>query len=214
MKKTLSILFITASFFAFAQPKGKTARMAPTVVKGYYIGQKGDTVRGEIQNNPESEIEFYQGFMFKKPGAGKLAKIDTKKAKGYGFEGRHFIMVPYDSEKNVYIEYLVNGRLKFYEYKFPDHKNGQDIINSSYYIQDSQADDKESELRELKPISTNFYKKDLKPYMKAQPMTWNDLDKFNFVKDKVVAAINEFNKFYEAGPASEEGEEENSNRND
>jgi hypothetical protein len=205
MKKLICILFVAGALSGFAQPGGgKPQKMAPTVVPGYYLGQKGDTIRGEIQNNPENETELYKGFMFKLKGAGKLARIDTKKAKGFGFEGRHFTLVPYDAETSVYIERLVNGRLKFYEYKFPDKKDGKDIIGASYYIQDTGADDKEAELRELKPISTNFYKKDLKPYMHLQPMTWNDLDKFNFVKDKVVSAIKEFNKFYEAQPVGKD----------
>ena len=71
------------------------------------------------------------------------------------------------------------------------------VCGSKYFIQDSQADEKDKDLRELKAISTKFYKKDLKPYMKEQPITWTDLDKFTFNKEAVVNAIKEFNKYYE-----------------
>ena len=197
MRKFLSILLIASVTGAFAQPKGKEAKMAAQLTSGYYLNMKGDSIKGEIQTNPEDETLFYQGFSFKPKGAGKVAPMSSKKAKGYGFEGRHFILVPYDSEKEVYIELLVNGRLKFFEYKFHDTKDGEPIIASSYYIQDTRAEEKDAELKELKPISTKFYKKDLKPYMKDQPITWTDLDKFTFNKTTVVNALIEFNKYYE-----------------
>ncbi|MBK9283919.1 MAG: hypothetical protein IPM51_06310 [Sphingobacteriaceae bacterium] len=204
-KSILAFLIVATAISSYAQPRGKKPVMAPILADGYYIGNKGDTVKGEIQTNPDDELDLYKSIMFKKKGPGKLAVVDSRKAKGYGFSGRHFTMVPYDSESNVYIERLVDGRLKFYEFRYPDKKNGEEIISASYYVQDSGADDKEAELRELKPLNNNFYKKELKPYMKAQPMTWNDLDKFTFVRAQVVNAIKEFNKFYETtAPAAED----------
>lgn len=197
MKNILSILFVAGTLGVFAQPKGKAPHMAPIMTKGYYLTMKGDSVRGEIQTNPDDPTGFYTGFNFRVGDKGKVAPISSKKAKGYGFDGRHFTLVPYDAETSVYIEQLASGRLKFFEYKFHDKKDGEAIIASSYYIQDTKAEEKDAELKELKPISTKFYKKDLKPYMKDQAMTWTDLDKFVFNKDAVVRAINEFNKFYE-----------------
>jgi hypothetical protein len=66
-----------------------------------------------------------------------------------------------------------------------------------YFAQDTRAEGPESaELKEVRKISTKFYKRDLKPYMKDQPMLWTDLDKFTFEKNAVVNSVNEFNKFY------------------
>jgi len=197
MKKLISIFLIGFSVTAFAQPKGKAPKMAPVMVKGYYLNLKGDTVRGEIQSNPDDPTDFYKGFNFRIGSVGKVAPISTKKAKAYGFENRHFVLVPYDAELDVYIETLAKGRLNFYEYRFNDKKDGEPTVTSSYYIQDTRAEEKDAALKELKMISTKFYKKDLKPYMKDQAMTWNDLDKFVFDKPTVTKAIMEFNKFYE-----------------
>ncbi|MCW3077527.1 MAG: hypothetical protein JWO32_2136 [Bacteroidetes bacterium] len=199
MKKFLAILLVTFTFAATAQPvkKGKDPSMAAVTTKGYYLNLKGDTVKGEVQTNLESEIAFYQGFNFKAPGSTKVTPVSPKKVKGYGFNDRHFVLVPYDAQSQVYIEQLVNGRLKFYEYKYNDTKEGRPVISSMYYIQDSKAEEKDKEMAELKPISIKFYKKDLKPYMKDQPVTWNDLDKFTFNKEAVINALKEFNKYYE-----------------
>ena len=197
MKNFLSLILFGASLTAFAQPSTKAPHMAPIMTKGYFLNLKGDTVRGEIQTNPDNPTDFYNGFNYRPNEKGKIAAISSKKAKGYGFDGRHFIMVPFDQTKDVYIETLVKGRLNFYEYKFNDTKDGEPTITCNYYVQDNGAEEKDAELKELKPISTKFYKKELKPYMKAQPSTWADFDKFVFNKPVVVKALQDFNKFYE-----------------
>ncbi len=197
MKKLFSVILIGATSFAFAQPgkKGKEPSMAPSLYKGYYCNLKGDTVRGEVAVSNESPYDIYKGFSFK-VGAGKITPITSKKAKSYGFNGRHFTVIPFDNGE-IYIEYLAKGRLNFMEYKYPDTKAGEPVTESTYFIQDTRPDEKNAELKELKQISQKFYKKDIKPYMKDQIVTWNDLDKFSFNKEAIVNAIKEFNKFYE-----------------
>ena len=197
MKNLFHIILFSLSASIVAQPNTKAAHMLPIMAKGYYLTIKGDTVKGEIQTNPENPTDIYNGFNFRVNDKAKLAAISSKKAKGYGFEGRHFIMVPFDQTKDVYIETLVHGRINFYEYRFNDTKDGEPTITSNYYVQDTGAEEKDAELKELKPINTKFYKKELKPYMKAQPSTWTDFDKFVFSKPVVVKAMQDFNKYYE-----------------
>ena len=67
---------------------------------------------------------------------------------------------------------------------------------STYFAQDTRAEGADIGLKEINKISTKFYKKDLKNYMKDQPMIWTDLDKFTFNKQNVTNAVNEFNKYY------------------
>src|SRR6218665_253679 len=179
MKKILSIILAAAAFTAYSQPN-KAAKMAPMLVPGYYTTAKGDTVRGEVQENPDDpEVAFYNGFMLRRAKGGKPMLVDAKKARSYGFNGRHFAVIPYNNG-DIYAEYVVRGRLVFMKYRMHDRAEGENIITNVYFIQDSKADDAEKELRELKQISTKFYKRDLKPYMKQQPMIWSDMDKFTF----------------------------------
>ncbi len=194
MKKLLSMMLVTGAFAAYSQPK-KAPKMAAVLVPGYYVTAKGDTVKGEIQTNPDDVTSFYHTFNFKPAGKGKPAPVDAKKARYYGFEGRNFAVIPYENG-DIYAEYLVRGRLVFMEYLMPAREAGEDIIASVYFVQDSKADDSEKELRELKQISQKFYKRDLKPYMKAQPMIWSDMDKFTFEEKAVIKALKEFNGYY------------------
>jgi len=195
MKKLFSILSIGLALSAVSQPK-KAAKMAPMFSSGYYVAMKGDTVKGDIQLNPDDETDFYHGFNFRGARGGKPALIGSKKAKAYGFDGKDFAVIPYEAG-DIYAQYLTKGRLNFMEYKLHEKVDAVDAIVSVYFIQDTQADDSEKELRDLKQISQKFYKRDLKPYLKAQPISWNELDKFTFDKNITTAAVKDFNKYYE-----------------
>lgn len=194
MKKLLSFIFLAAGLTAVAQPK-KAPKMAPVLTPGYYVGSKNDTVRGEVQTNPEDETEFYTKFSFRPAKGGKVMPVDSKKAKAYGFDNKHFVLIPYDGG-NVYVERLAEGRINFFEYRFNGKIDGYPGIESVYFAQDTRAEGEDIKLKEIQKISTKFYKKDLKPFMKDQPMIWSDLDKFTFNKQTVTNAINEFNKYY------------------
>lgn len=195
MKQFLAFILISSCLGVLAQPK-KAPKMAPVLAEdGYYVTSKNDTVRGAIQTNPDDPTEFYSKFNFRPSKGGKIAAIDTKKAKAYGFEGRHFVMAPYDGG-NIYLERLAEGRLNFFEYRFNGKIDGYPGVESVYFAQDTRAEGEDIKLREIQKISTKFYKKDLKPFMKDQPMIWSDFDKFTFNKEQVVNGINEFNKYY------------------
>lgn len=194
MKKLLLLILIGTGLGLAAQPK-KGPKMAPIVAEGYYVNSKNDTVRGEVQTNPDDETDFYHKFGFKPAKGGKLMPVDAKKAKAYGFDGRHFVALAYSGD-NVYVERLAEGRLNFFEYRFHGKIDGLPAIESSYFAQDTRAEGSDSGLKEISKISNKFYKKDLKPYMKDQLMIWTDLDKFTFDRNAVVNAIVEFNKFY------------------
>ncbi len=194
MKKLLSFVFLAAGLTAAAQPK-KAPKMAPILEQGYYVGSKNDTVRGEVQTNPDDETDFYTKFNFRPAKGGKVMPVDSKKAKAYGFGDKHFILIPYDGG-NVYVERLAQGRLNFFEYRFNGKIDGNPGIESVYFAQDTRAEGEDVKLKEIQKISTKFYKRDLKDFMKDQPMIWSDFDKFTFNKQTVVNAVNEFNKYY------------------
>lgn len=194
MKKLLCLLFITGATIMVAQPK-KDPKMAATTTPGYYVVAKGDTVKGEVRNNPDDPTEFYASFTFKPSKGGKLMPVSAKKAKAYGFGSKNFVQI-LDNGTEIYVEVLARGRLNFYEFLYNGKIDGLPAIEAAYFIQDNMAEGEDVNLKELKKINNKFYKKELKPYMKEQPMLWADLDKFIFNKQNVTNAILEFNKFY------------------
>lgn len=180
---------------AIRAQRNKMPKMAPVYEKGYYISQRGDTVRGDIQVNPEDETEFHRQFSFRAKGQTKPRAYNAQRSKGYGYGSKHYVLHVIDGEK-LFLRRLAKGRLSFFEYRFHGKKNGYDAIDAVYYIRDNGAEGEDLGLRELKEISGQFYKRQLKPYMKDQLILWDDLDKFDFDRKKVIEAIREFNRYY------------------
>ncbi|MBL7930560.1 MAG: hypothetical protein JNL60_01575 [Bacteroidia bacterium] len=195
--RTVMLLFLGLTTLSlFSQPNRKP-KMAAVFAPGYYINLKNDTVKCQIQINPEDPTEFYRQFAFiagktKRPKVMKVAQI-----RAYGFDGRDFVRIN-DGSQKLYAERLTMGRLRFYEYQHNGKINGYPAIESEYFIRDTFAEGEKSALGEPAKVSHKFYKKALKPYFQDQPMLWSDLDKYDFNKDKVVQTINEFNQFYAA----------------
>ena len=121
--------------------------------------------------------------------------VSSKKARAYGFGNRHFV-AHNEAGTDIYLERLVEGRINLFKRRFNGKVDGYPGVETEYYIQDTRAEAGDADLREIKKISTKFYKRDLKNYLKDQPMIWSDLDKFNFDENKLIAALNEFNNYY------------------
>ncbi|MCX8080065.1 MAG: hypothetical protein N3F09_02380 [Bacteroidia bacterium] len=188
MKKMLFLTLMVA--FVYGQPEKGAPKMVADFLPGYYVPLKGDTVKGEIQINLENPAMAYQSFSFRtKPGA-KANNFTTKKAKAYGFGNQHYTLVSFDPQTQVFMRVWARGRLMFYEYMEEGAKE------PVFFIQEPASEDPEK--KELKKLSKLHYKRELKPYMKDQPMIWNDLDKFNFVPEKIAKSIQEFNSMYAA----------------
>jgi hypothetical protein len=111
--KTMTLLLTLLSFTVLAQKKAP--KMAPLFDKGYYVSLRGDTVLGSIQTNPPDKTKYYSEFFFKPLKGGKARLFNTKRAKAYGFNDRHFVSVPYDDRK-LFMERLASGRLVVLEY--------------------------------------------------------------------------------------------------
>lgn len=183
-------LFLLPCMVAIGQPGKGTPKMVADFSPGYYVPLKGDTVKGEIQQNLENPAANFQSFNFRaKPGT-KANNFTPKKAKAYGFGNQHYTLVNLDPQTQVFMRVWARGRLMFYEYMEEGAKE------SVFFIQEPASEDPEK--KELKKLSKLHYKRELKPYMKDQSMIWDELDKFNFVPEKIAKTIQDFNGMYAA----------------
>lgn len=194
MKKLFIALFIITSVALFAQPakKGKEMKITPSYSPGYYLNLKGDTVKGEIQNNMDRESDYSNSFFFKNKGGTKGMEINSKKAKAYGFDGKNYTTLKMD-DKDVYIKYLEQGRLNLFEYKY----FSGDAVLAVYFIVDSRAgEDDKTGVNQLIQLNEKSFKKQLKPYFKDQPIVLEPVDKWVFKIDEIRKAVSEFNAMY------------------
>jgi hypothetical protein len=198
MKKLFVAIFTIASISLFAQPgkKGKEMKMAPIYSKGYYLNNKNDTVRGEVQNNMDKESDFYNSFMYRPKAGAKGVVMTSKKAKGYGFDDNHFTVLKMD-DKDVYIKYLEQGRLNLMEYKYPGNGDDEGKYLSIYFIVDTRATPEDKgDLHLLTQLNEKSHKKILKPFFKDQPIILEQVDKWFFKIEEVRKAVSEFNALY------------------
>lgn len=195
MKNLFTAVFALATIGLIAQPakKGKEMRIAPSFLPGYYLNLKGDTVKGEVQSNMDKESDYANSFFFKTKGGTKGMEINSKKAKGYGFDDKHYTTLKMD-DKDVYIKYLEKGRLNLFEYDY-DTSEG---VKAVYLIVDSRAgEDDKLGTNILTQLDEKSFKKQLKPFFKDQPMLLEPVDKWFLKIEEIRKAVSEFNNMYQ-----------------
>jgi hypothetical protein len=179
---------------AFSQGR-KPAVMAPVYDDGYFVTLMNDTVAARIQTNTGSEADFYNSFYYTSSKVRKPRLMTAQKVKAYGFGGRSFVVMEVSGEKR-FVERLVTGRLRLYEFRYAGRADGNHAILSDYYVKDTYAEGEDKDLSRPRRMSGKFYKRFLKPYMKDQPVIWGSLDKFTFDRNSLIAALREFNSYY------------------
>jgi hypothetical protein len=67
-------------------------------------------------------------------------------------------------------------------------------VESTYFVRDTWETAKNTDLNR---INNRYYKKSLKPLMQdEQPAVWESIDKFNFSRQNMLRAVNDFNAHY------------------
>lgn len=193
MKNFFLFALVFASVLLVAQPsKNKGMSMAPTFAPGYYVSLKGDTVKGEIRNNMDNQSDYAKSFFFRKTPKSKAMELNSKKAKGYGFDDKHFSSLKMD-DKDVYIQYMEQGRLNLFEFSY----EAKDGPKSVYLIVDTRATEEDKTgTHFMIQLDEKQFKKQLKPYFKDQPMLLEQVDKWVLNIEEIRKAVKEFNAMY------------------
>jgi len=193
MKNLFLSVLTFATIGVIAQPsKNKGMSIAPTFGPGYYVSLKGDTVKGEVRNNMDNESDYANSFWFRKNEKSKAMELNSKKAKGYGVDDKHFSSLKMD-DKDVYIKYLEQGRLNLFEYTYMT-KDGSKAV---YLIVDTRATEEDKTgTHFMIQLDEKQFKKQLKPYFKDQPIVLEQVDKWFLKIDEIRKAVKEFNGMY------------------
>ena len=74
-----------------------------TFQPGYIIELDGDTIQGLLKDrSPEPFVSLYNKVRFKKEGKGRTFRYSPDDILGYGFQGEHFISMPFREESNFF----------------------------------------------------------------------------------------------------------------
>ncbi len=156
-----------------------------TMVKGYIINEKGDTLKGEIKINTKKEHEAYNKVFFK-DATGAQKNYKPEKARGYGYEGKRFISIEWAGEFNFYL-LLAEGNINFYKVMAETVRMNESVYEEEYFVK------KEGD-KEISAIKKSKFKKLLTDLMKDEPeiaASYGDEKEFN--AEKACEVIRQYN---------------------
>jgi hypothetical protein len=165
---------------------GLNARSQSTMVKGYVVTDKGDTLKGEVKINPKKEIDNYNKVTFKdESGMQKIYK--PKKTLGYGFNDEHYIAMDSQDDEKKFYKVLATGDINFYKYGFEFMRMNAVNFEVEYYV--SKAGTKELIL-----IKESKFKKQIADLMEDNAElvdAYGDEKKFDY--EKALETITSYN---------------------
>lgn len=178
----LAALLIVFSFCAKAQ---KTPAPKIVFLPGYIVTDKGDTLKGEVKYNPKKEQDCYSKVFFK-DNTGVQKNYKPKKAKSYGFDGKHFTAMEFENEMKYY-QVLASGEINLYKMMYEMISMNQPVIGAVYFI--SHKDDKN-----VKELKESKFKKQMGEWMKDNTEFLNNYDDDkDFNADSAIEVIKQYN---------------------
>lgn len=158
-----------------------------SMVKGYIVTAKGDTLKGEARINPKKEIDNYYKVSFKdETGIQKIYK--PNKILAYGYDNEHFRAMDSQDEKSFY-KVLASGGISLFRLDYETMRMNALVVETEYYI--SVAGDKDLIL-----VKESRFKKQAAELMKDNPdfiNTYGDEKKLNC--EKAVEVITQYNSW-------------------
>ena len=175
-------IFLMATLVVFLS---HTSNSQITFVKGYLIGEKGDTLQGEVKINPKKEHDNCNKVMFK-DASGVQKNYKPNKVKGYGYDNNHFVSKDHNEEAKFF-KRMTNGSIILYKAAFEVVVMNETSFDFEYYLF-KEGDKKLTEVKEGK------FKKQLQEWMKDNTEFANDYeDQKKLNAESAVDIINNYN---------------------
>ncbi len=156
-------------------------------VKGYLVGEKGDTIKGEVKINPKKEQDYYSKVMFK-DASGVQKNYKPNKVKAYGFDNNHFVSIGQGDEVKFF-KRMTNGYILLYKEAFEVVVMNETSFDYDYFLF-KEGDKKMTEVKEGK------FKKQLQDWMKDNAEFAEDYkDEKKLNAESAVEVINKYNEW-------------------
>lgn len=156
-----------------------------TFVKGYLVGEKGDTMQGEVKINPKKEHDNYNKVFFK-DASGVQKNYKPNKVKAYGYDNNHFVAISHNDEVKFF-KRMTNGAIILYKAAFEVVVMNETSFDFEYYLF-KEGDKKLTEVKEGK------FKKQMMEWMKDNTEFVADYkDEKELNVEAAVEAINKYN---------------------
>jgi hypothetical protein len=176
MKKLFLFVLMTVSVATFSQLQS---------YKGYVLSMTGDTEQVEIKVNPKKTLEQFQKVTYKSAN-GQQKVMKAGKVKGYGYEGKHYILGQNEGE-NVFYKMLSNGDLSLFELEYEVLLMNEIHTKNERFFRKKGTDD-------FVHLKHNRMKKQLKEQMAAHTELVKEIDsKDEITDDAVIQVFEQYN---------------------
>ena len=163
-----------------------------TMVPGYMISAKGDTLKGEVKINPKKDIDNFSKVFFK-DASGVQKNYKPAKVKGYGFANRHFVSIT-EKDESMFCERLTEGAIILYKSAFEASSAGETTKELIWYLF-KEGDKKLTEVKETK------FRKQIMEWMSGSAGLANDYeDGKTFNEGAAIEVIKKYNSWKKENP--------------
>lgn len=160
-----------------------------TFVKGYIVTLKGDTMKGEIRQNPKKDVDNFTKVYFRVSEREEGKTYHAEKLQGYGFLTQTFIQKKVDGEM-VFVRVEALGALNLYESKYETEAMNKIVTDSDFYVE-KNGDEKAN----LIHIKSGKFKKDMAELLKDDTDLVQDIDQQKYSFDDIQDVINQYNQW-------------------
>lgn len=158
-----------------------------TFTPGYVVLNTGDTIKGEIKNNPKKQFDLFSKVLVKlDEERRKTYKAD--KVKSYTFEDNTFIAKKMDGEM-VFMKRISEGAIDLYEFQYEwiNAKNETEI-RSEYYV---EKEGTEEPVR----IKSGRFRKQIAEIMSDNEEIVKELEDNKYDVENLAEVVENYNKW-------------------
>ena len=155
--------------------------------KGYLVGVKGDTIKGEVKLNQKKEFEVYSKVTFRDE-KGVQKNYKPEKVKAYGFKDRKFLKMDYGSEE-YYYEVLAEGDISYFKIVFEALYAKKIELETEYFI-------KKADSKKVNAMKSSKFKKVMTDWMEDHPEfinAYEEPEDKKFDEAKAIEIIQQYN---------------------
>ena len=158
-----------------------------TFTPGYVLLNTGDTIKGEIKNNPKKQFDLFSKVMVKITEEQKKS-YKADKVKMYVFGETTFISKQMDGEM-VFMRRLSEGAIDLYEFQYEwiNSKNETEIRSEYYLEKEGHA--------ELVRIKSGRFRKQVAEIMSDNGEIVKEIEEKKYEVENIAEVVDNYNKW-------------------
>ena len=172
---------VVAAVIAFSTSASAQVKYFP----GYVIMLNGDTLKGEIKENPKREFDNYTKASYRKKEGSEIKSYNPSKIREYCVDGVTFVSRNIDGDQ-VFVKRLSKGAVNLYEAQVEVMQMNEIKVKSDYYMEKSGG--------EFVKVKSSKFKKQMSDAMSDNQEIVKALEDKKYDYENIVEVVDAYNK--------------------